>query len=379
MKDYTFKELCKTVEPITESYKMKEMHPFNCRARGNHDTDGDYDFCVVTSDDYDLNEWLGRIPTDRQTYLFLDEIQNVDGWEHSVAAVGSMHLCDLYITGSNSCMLSSELSTHISGRCVEIGLLPLSFSEYLQLHPSPDIYGSFDLFLRYGSLPGMDPSRGERYCMDYLEGVFNTVLVKDIMERHELRSVRKLKGVARFLYSNIGNITNDSAIAKGLGISATTADSYIHGLTEALLFHHAERYDIVGKRLMNTYGKYYATDLGIRNAALGDAKGTDIGRPIENIVFIELLRRGYTVRAGSFRDSEVFTATRDGKVEYYQVTMTMMSPGTREREFGPLKGIRDNWRKTILTMDRLGTGSEDGVDVVNLLDWLLGGIRSPSS
>lgn len=319
-----------------------------------------------------LNDWLSRIPSDRQTYLFLDEIQNVDGWERSVAAIGTMPLCDLYITGSNSKMLSSDLSTHISGRHVEIPMLPLSFSEYLELHPSDDIEGSFRLFLRYGSLPGVDPSRGERYCNDYLEGVFNTVLVKDVMERRELRSVRKLKGVARFLYSNIGNITNDSVISKGAGISATTADSYIEGLTEAMLFHHVERYDIVGKKLMDTNGKYYATDLGMRNVALGGAMGTDISRPIENVVFIELLRRGYTVRVGSFRDTEVdFTATRDGVTEYFQVAMTMTSPETREREFRPLNGIGDNWRKTILTLDRLGLGSEEGVDVVNLYDWLL--------
>lgn len=319
-----------------------------------------------------LNDWLSRIPTDKQTYLFLDEIQNVDGWEKSIAAVGTMRMCDLYITGSNSEMLSSDLSTHISGRHVEIPILPLSFSEYLKLHPSDDVEGSFRLFLKFGSLPGVDPSRGERYCNDYLEGVFNTVLVKDIMERRGLRSVRKLKGVARFLYSNIGNTTNDSAISKGAGISATTADSYIEGLTEAMLFHHVERYDIVGKKLMDTNGKYYATDLGMRNVALGGAIGTDISRPVENVVFIELLRRGYTVRVGSFRDTEVdFTATRGGVTEYFQVTMTMTSPETRERELRPLNGIRDNWRKTILTLDRLGLGSEEGVDVINLYDWLL--------
>ena len=319
-----------------------------------------------------LNDWLSRIPTDKQTYLFLDEIQNVDGWEKSIAAVGTMRMCDLYITGSNSEMLSSDLSTHISGRHVEIPILPLSFSEYLKLHPSDDVEGSFRSFLKFGSLPGVDPSRGERYCNDYLEGVFNTVLVKDIMERRGLRSVRKLKGVARFLYSNIGNTTNDSAISKSAGISATTADSYIEGLTEAMLFHHVERYDIVGKKLMDTNGKYYATDLGMRNVALGGAIGTDISRPVENVVFIELLRRGYTVRVGSFRDTEVdFTATRGGVTEYFQVTMTMTSPETRERELRPLNGIRDNWRKTILTLDRLGLGSEEGVDVINLYDWLL--------
>ena len=325
------------------------------------------------TDSRELNEWLSRIPTDRQTYLFLDEIQNVDKWELSVAAIGTMHMCDLYITGSNSKMLSSDLSTHISGRYVEIPMLPLSFSEYLKLHPSDDVDRSFNLFLRYGSLPGVDPSRGERYCMDYLEGVYNTVLVKDVLQRKELRSVRKLNDISRFLYSNIGNVTNDSIISKKVNVSPNTADSYIEGLTEALLFYHADTYDIVGKKLLETNGKYYATDLGMRNAALKGAEGTDISRPVENIVFLELIRRGYTVRIGSFRDSEVdFTAVRDGVTEYYQVTLTMMSPDTRNREFRPLKGIRDNWRKTILTLDRLGLGSDEGVDVVNLFDWLLG-------
>ena len=320
----------------------------------------------------ELNAWLSRIPSDRQTYLLLDEIQNVDGWERSVAMIGTMHSCDLYITGSNSKMLSSELSTHISGRHVEIRMLPLSFTEYLRLHPEYDVEHGFELFIRYGSLPGLDPGKGERYCNEYLEGVYNTVLVKDIMERKELRSVRKLNGVARFLYSNIGNTTNDAAVSKSLGINAVTADRYLEGLTESLLFHHVERYDIVGRRLMDTNGKYYATDLGMRNAALGGARGTDISRPVENVVFLELLRRGYELRVGSFRDTEVdFTATRNGETEYFQVTMTMTSPDTREREFRSLTGIHDNWKKTIITLDRLGLGSENGIHVVNLYDWLL--------
>ncbi len=324
------------------------------------------------SDHRQLDEWLSRIPEDRQTYLFLDEIQNVEGWELSVAAVGTMRLCDLYLTGSNSRMLSSELSTHISGRYVEISMLPLSFKEYMELHPSDDIEGSFGLFLKFGSLPGVDPSRGERYCYDYLDGVFNSVLVKDVLERRNLRSVRRLEGIARFLFSNIGNTTNDAAVSKGTGLNPTTTDSYIEGLTEGMLLHRAERYDIVGKKLMDTNGKYYATDLGVRNAALGGAEGTDISRPVENVVFLELKRRGYTVRTGSFRDSEVdFTATKNGITEYYQVCLTMASPDTRERELRPLVGIRDNWRKTVLTMDRLGLGSDEGIDTVNLLDWLL--------
>ena len=164
------------------------------------------------SDHRQLDEWLSRIPEDRQTYLFLDEIQNVEGWELSVAAVGTMRLCDLYLTGSNSRMLSSELSTHISGRYMEIPMLPLSFKEYMELHPSDDIERSFGLFLKFGSLPGVDPSRGERYCYDYLDGVFNSVLVKDVLERRNLRSVKRLEGIARFLFSNIGNTTNDAAV-----------------------------------------------------------------------------------------------------------------------------------------------------------------------
>ena len=321
----------------------------------------------------DLNKWLSSIPADRQTYLFLDEIQNVDGWEKSVAMIGTMHNCDLYITGSNSAMLSSELSTHISGRFVEIRMLPLSFKEYLQLHRSNDVRKSFNLFLKCGALPGLDPGRGERYSLEYLDGVLNTVMMRDVLDHKGLRSPRKLKSVARFLYSNIGNTTNNSIIAKESDISATTADSYIEGLQEALLFYYAERYDIIGKRLMNTNGKYYASDLGLRTVALGGASGTDISRPVENVVFLELIRRGYVVHVGSFKDSEIdFIATRNGIVEYYQVTLTMLASETREREFRPLRGIEDNWKKTILTMDDFGLGFEDGVEIINLIDWLLG-------
>ena len=326
----------------------------------------------LITDSKDLNEWLMQIPRDIQTYLFLDEIQNVSNWEKSLAATGTMKLCDVYVTGSNSKLLSSELSTHISGRHVEIKMLPFSFKEYLIKHPSEDIEKCFEMFLRYGSLPAIDPSKGDRYCMDYLEGVFNTVLLKDVMERKELRGSRKLRNIARYLSSNIGNITNDSVISKQSCINPVTVDRYIEGLVESLLFHQVERYDIIGKRLLNSNVKYYVTDLGIRNAALAGAIGTDIGRQIENVVFLELLRRRYTVRVGSFRDSEIdFTATRDGITEYFQVTTTLMSQETKDREIKPFTAVHDNWRKTIITMDRLGLGSEDGVDIVNLYDWLL--------
>ena len=229
------------------------------------------------------------------------------------------------------------------------------------------------MFLRFGSLPGVDPSRGERYCYDYLEGIFNTVLVKDVLERKELRSVRKLTGVARFLFSNIGNTTNDAAISKGAGLNPTTADRYIEGLVEGMLFHHVVRYDIVGKKLMETNGKYYATDTGMRNVLVNANELRDIGAPLENIVFFELLRRGYKVFVGSYRDQEVdFTAIMGDEVRYYQVSQTVMAEETYFREIGPLKAVDDNYRKTVLTLDKAGLGNDGGIMIVNLVDWLMG-------
>ncbi|MDR0523426.1 MAG: ATP-binding protein [Candidatus Methanoplasma sp.] len=322
----------------------------------------------------DLNKVLScAMPAAGMAYVFLDEIQNVEGWEKSVAALCATGRCDVYVTGSNSKMLSAELTTHISGRFVEIRMLPLSFKEYLELHPSGDLDLRFREYVRYGSLPDADPERGERFCDGYLEGVFNTVLVKDILGRLKTDEVSKIESVARFLYSNIGNVTNIASIAKGAGISGATADRYVSKMEESLLFYRAEKYDVIGKRLLETNGKYYASDLGMRSAALKGAGGADFSRPLENVVFLELVRRGYNVRVGSFRDREVdFAAFRGDSVEYYQVAATMLSDETRGRELRPLNGIRDNFRKTIITMDRVGLGSENGIDIVNLYDWLLG-------
>lgn len=304
--------------------------------------------------------------------VFLDEIQNVKGWEKSVSALINTKRCDVYITGSNSRMLSSDLVTHIAGRFVEISVLPLSFAEYMELHPG-DREARFESFLRFGGLPEMDPDRGEAFCRDQLTGIFNTVLVKDVMSRLGIGDSTTLEAIARFLYTNIGNVTNTDNIAKALKMGNDTVDRYMSKLIDAFLFYHSERYDIVGKRVLTTNGKYYASDLGLRDSALLGAGGTDISRPLENVVYLELLRRGYVVRVGSFRDREVdFTAIRDGVTEYYQVCLTMMDPDTRRRETRSLESISDNYRKTVLTMDRFGLGDEGGITIANVLDWLLG-------
>ncbi|MBE6528845.1 MAG: ATP-binding protein [Thermoplasmata archaeon] len=319
-----------------------------------------------------LRSRLRELPKDGIVYILLDEIQDVEGWEMIVSSLEEVKNFDVYITGSNSDMLSTELSTHISGRYTEIKMLPLSFKEYLELHPG-DRDERFIQYLRYGGLPDTEPDRGEKHSLGYLEGVFNTVLIKDVLARLKTDDVNRITAIARFLYSNIGNVTNIANIAKGTGLNPGTVERYVAGMESALLFYHAEKYDIVGKKLLSTNGKFYASDLGMRLMALKGSGTDDMSRPLENAVYLELLRRGYTVRTGSYRDREVdFTAITGNEVEYYQVAMTVLSEDTKKREFGSLESIRDNFPKTVLTMDRFNLGTFGGIRVLNVIDWMLG-------
>lgn len=325
-----------------------------------------------------FNGWIKEnIPESEQCYVFLDEIQNVTGWELSVSGLQILSNCDVYITGSNSKMLSSELATHISGRYVEIEVMPFSFAEYLEMHPSDDIEGRFRQFLMYGAFPAIDPDYDRRFNEGLLEGVFNTVTVKDILSHMRTDDVSKLTAIARFLFSNIGNTTNMDNIAEASGVSNPTVSKYVDEMCKAFLFHYAERYDIMGKKILKTNGKYYASDLGMRNVILGMPSAGDISRPLENVVYLELLRRGYEVRVGSFRDSEVdFTARNTKGTEYFQVCQTIMAEGTYERKMRTFRQMRDNYPKTVLILDRFGLGSDEGIRVVNVIDWLLGKDRS---
>ncbi len=319
----------------------------------------------------ELRTELRNLPKNDTVYILLDEIQNVKNWELIVSALEEVKNYDIYLTGSNSDMLSTDLSTHLSGRYIEIRMLPLSFKEYLELHPG-DKENRFVQYLRYGGLPDADPDRGEKHSLGYLEGVFSTVLVKDILSRLKTDDVRKIRSIARFLYSNIGNITNISNIAKGTGVNPGTVEKYVNGMESALLFYHAEKYDIVGKKLLSTNGKFYASDLGLRYMALQGSGTDDLSRPLENAVYLELMRRGYTVRTGAYRDREVdFTAIKGNEIEYFQVSLTVLSEETKEREFRSLKSIRDNFPKTVLTMDRFNLGTFDGIIVRNVIDWIL--------
>ena len=324
-------------------------------------------------DSKDLNACIReRIPKDKRTYILLDEVQRVEEWEKTLNSLMVDYDADVYITGSNAYLLSSELATYISGRYVEIKMLPLSFKEYLKLHPEFDSAESgFDSYLRHGALPSIDPHADEDRIGEQLQGIYNTVLVKDVLTRHEIRNMGILQSLVRFLFSNVGSITNIHTISKQLGVSSPMIRNYINSLEEAYIIYKAERYDVRGKRVLRSNEKYYAADLGMRNAMIG-WRGDDMGRQIENIVYLELRRRGYDVLVGSFRDAEVdFTAFKGRRVEYYQVTRSMFSESVSEREIRSLKMISDSYPKTILSLDRIMTEPGDGIAHMNMIDWLL--------
>lgn len=302
--------------------------------------------------------------------ILIDEIQNVTGWEQVIAMLVARRDCDIYITGSNSRMLSSELSTKLSGRYMEVEILPLSFREFMELNGgNPE--KRFEQYLRYGPLPSIEPDRGERVCRAQSEGVYNTVLMKDVLARFSGKA-DKLVPICRFLYSNIRNITNAEKISEALGISNDTISKYLNAVLEAHLFYHADRYDVVGKKVFSSKGKYYATDLGMRSILVNANELRDVSAPLENVVYFELLRRGYRVFVGSFRDKEVdFTAIKGDEVQYYQVSKTVMDDDTYSREIDPLQSVNDNYEKTILTLDRFGLGNDNGIKIVNVIDWLL--------
>ena len=312
-----------------------------------------------------------------RTYVLFDEIQRVEGWEKNVNSLMADYDTDIYITGSNAYLLSSELATYISGRYVEIKMLPLSFKEYLEINPASNEKSTesrFEDYLRYGALPMIRPDlSGPEFIRGQLEGVYNTVLVKDVATRLKLRSMDGMRKISKYLFSNVGNLTNMASIAEASKMSPTAVKNYVAALEEAFLLYKAERYDIKGKKILKSKEKYYVSDTGIRNMTLGWSQGMDIGKLIENVVYIELIRRGYRVVVGSYKDWEIdFTAFKMDEVEHYQVTLSIMDPSTAERESRSLDAVDDNYPKTILSMDRVKADPGKGIRHINIIEWLLG-------
>lgn len=355
-----------------------------------------------------------RICPDKRTYLFFDEVQKIRGWENAVNSFRVDFDCDIYITGSNAYLLSSELSTYLSGRYLEIKVLPLSFKEFLDFHgytlterKSPaggnkkritdtdgetyDIKELFDAYARFGGMPmladvGLEIDR----VTAALDGVYSAAVINDILEREKRKGQRNitdsilLRKIVLFLADNIGNNTSATSIGnilvnEGLLADGTrktkpavqTIQAYIEALTEAYIFYEIKRFDIKGKEYLRTLGKYYIVDIGLRNYLLGYRDG-DSGHILENIIYFELLRRGYDVAIGKIDNQEVdFIATKADEKKYIQVTESMNAPETRERELAPLRKIRDSYEKCVIALECDLTQTQDGIKLIRALDFLL--------
>lgn len=333
-----------------------------------------------------LYSWLKeRLCAGRMTYIFLDEIQKVSSFEKAVDSLFILPDTDIYITGSNAWLLSGDLATLLTGRYIEIRLLPLSFAEYMEL-TGRDSAEAFPDYLRYGSLPFVAAMSGDSEKIEtYLEGIYNTVLVRDIEDRQarlekepgkrRITDIALLKTIARYLASVIGSPVSIRSIANylssnGRRISPNTVSDYVEALVEAYIFYPVEQFDIAGKTILKAGRKFYISDPGLRNHII-TRENYDLGFTLENVVYLELLRRGYRVSVGRSEDGEVdFVAERQGIYTYLQVTADMSAQQTFEREMKPLRSIRDNYEKIVLTMDRLTPGNYDGIRVIYLIDYL---------
>ena len=327
-----------------------------------------------------------RLCPDKMTYIFLDEIQKVDSFQKAVDSLFIKENTDIYITGSNAYLLSGDLATLLTGRYVEISMLPLSFAEYLECSGETGEQ-ALASYLRFGGFPYLTQMENTADKVDtYLEGIYNTVVVKDIEDRQlrknpdpnkrKITDITLLKTIARYLASVVGSpvsvkSVSDYLVSSGRKVSPNTVDDYMEALQESFIFYPVERFDINGKQLLKVNRKWYIVDLGLRNHIL-PKKRYDLGFSLENIVFFELLRRGFKVNVGKNGDAEVdFVAQKQGVLHYYQVTADMTNEDTFDREIRPLQSIKDNYEKMILTMDHMTPGDYEGIKVVHLLDWLL--------
>ena len=351
----------------------------------NHIIKMNFEDLIYDDMDYkQLNQTiLEKLPNDRQkVYIILDEIQRIASWEKVVNSLHLNSLLDLYLTGSNAYLLSSELSTFLSGRYIEIKMLPLSFKEFLTFYDfSADtpMDKKFANYMRFGGMPALkDYNFNEKQSRDTLDSIYNTVIVKDVLSRSAIKDVSVLERLTRFMADNIGNMTSINKITNYLVSEKSLSspnnkliEAYTTSLENAFIFYPVKRYDIKGKEFLKSLNKFYIVDSGLRTYLLGRVR--DTGRILENIVYFELLRRGYNVSVGKIGDMEIdFIATRGEEKVYIQVSDELGNSDTRKRELASLQTIRDSFEKIILTMDYIHTGTtEDGINVVHLLDWLL--------
>lgn len=322
-----------------------------------------------------------RLDPKKMNYVFLDEIQHVEHFEKAVDSLFIKENVDVYITGSNAYFMSGELATLLSGRCIELKMLPLSFREFCDAEGNQGIARGqlFNQYLTKGSFPFVSDFRlDDQQIKAYLRDLYNTILLNDIVARLNVSDVTTLENITKFLLHNVGSRVSvrkiaDTLKSNGQKVDAKTVSKYLRGLTDSLVLYSAPRYNVKGGQLLSTQGKYYAVDIGLRNALVKGREG-DIGHVVENVVYLELLRRGYDVYVGDLDDGEVdFVAIKPNETLYYQVAATTLEEATLKRELAPFRKIADNYPKTLLTLDELfGEADYEGVQKRNVLDWLLG-------
>lgn len=336
----------------------------------------DYEFNDIT--DYnDLYNYVNsKLLNGKMNYVFIDEVQKITDFQKACDSLYIKNNVDLYITGSNSKLLSGELATLLSGRYIEIKMLPLSFKEYISYVGESDIQKKYVDYITKSSFPYTLKLESPKEIRMYLEGLYNTVIVNDIAERKEISDIGMLKDVIKFMFDNVGNLCSSTSIANtmtsnGRKISVPTVEKYLEALVESFVLYKVSRYDIKGKNYLTTGSKYYLSDIGLRYYLLG-SKNIDEGHILENVVYLELLRRGYEVYIGKNDDNEVdFVAVNEKGEEYYQVAFTVKEEKTLERELKPLDNINDHNPKYLLTTDYTPYTSHNGIKQINVFDWLL--------
>lgn len=329
----------------------------------------------------DLKDYVKSLtlPSNKKIYFLFDEIQEVTGWQTYVNSLRVDYHSDIYITGSNAKLLSGELATYLSGRYIELKVFPLSFAEYLQFidfdfqKENPD--QKFFEYMQWGGFPMLPSLQSEDLKRAVIEGIIDSIILKDVALRGEIRDKESLLKLVNFLLDTIGNSISSKKISdmlknEGTTIGVPSVERYLGLLTEALVFYRARRYDIRGKEHLKTQSKYYVVDTGLRNQRLGKTYRDNVGSQLENIVFIELLRRGYEVSVGKYKGKEIdFVAVKNGIVEYYQVAYQLPENNTREED--NLLILPDNYKKTIITANRMDVGNIGGIDVQHVVDFLL--------
>ena len=338
-----------------------------------------------------LYEYIkSKMIEDKRNYIFLDEIQHVDKFEKVVDSLFIKENTDLYITGSNAYFMSSELATLLSGRYIELKMLPLSFKEYYQAKLEYEkmeqkenrtlktLIQYYNEYIVNSSFPyTLQLDSDLKNIHEYLSGIYNSVLLKDIVARLKISDVMRLESVVKYIFDNIGNLTSLSKIGNtltsmGRKTDVKTIEKYIRGLTNSLLVHEVSRYNIKGKEFLSTLSKYYVTDLGLRQIILGN-RNIDMGHILENVIYLELLRRKGNVYVGQFDKNEIdFVVINSNEIEYYQVALTILDENTLKRELDAFKNIKDNYPKYLITLDDVMVNTDyDGIKVVNALEWLL--------